>query len=323
MTGRNVIPPPHERGAALLTVLLLVAVMAVIAAVMLERLNLATRLTANGQAAAEARLIALGSEQLVANRIGAIVRQDQDRTVDTQGQLGREQTLPLPRGRMALRIEDAGNCFNLNSVVKGEPGSYTIRVEGHTQLRSLMRLLDVPEGEAIVISDAVVDWIDSDDISMPNGAEDAYYKALSPRYRTSAELIAEPSELRAMKGMTPAIYERLRGWVCALPVNDLSPININTLRPDQARLVSMIVPETLNPDRVRALLAQRPANGFPDASIFNTAGPDGANQLASQSRWFSANMAITVGDVTVYEAMTIDVSSDRVRIVHRSWGEQL
>ena len=41
---------PEERGAALLTVLLLVAVMAVVAATALERVALATRMTGNGGA---------------------------------------------------------------------------------------------------------------------------------------------------------------------------------------------------------------------------------------------------------------------------------
>ena len=43
--------PAHERGAALLTVLLLVAVMAVIAATALDRLTLATRIAGSAATA--------------------------------------------------------------------------------------------------------------------------------------------------------------------------------------------------------------------------------------------------------------------------------
>ena len=47
------------RGAALLSVLVLVALMSIIATLMLDRLNLATRLASNSQAMAQAQLYAL------------------------------------------------------------------------------------------------------------------------------------------------------------------------------------------------------------------------------------------------------------------------
>ena len=56
------IPPQSERGAALLTVLLLVAVMAVITATALDRLRLSTRLAVNGAAMAQARAYSLAAE---------------------------------------------------------------------------------------------------------------------------------------------------------------------------------------------------------------------------------------------------------------------
>ena len=113
-----------ERGAALLSVLLLVAVMAVIAAVMLERLSLATRLAANSQAMIQARLYALSAEAVAATRIKALVALSPERTIDPRGLLGRDFVLPLAAGSVTIRIEDAGNCFNLNSLVEGEEGSY-------------------------------------------------------------------------------------------------------------------------------------------------------------------------------------------------------
>jgi general secretion pathway protein K len=53
---------PGERGAALLTVLMLVSVMAVLSASALERLRLATRIAANAGAIDQARAYALAAE---------------------------------------------------------------------------------------------------------------------------------------------------------------------------------------------------------------------------------------------------------------------
>ena len=47
--------------------------MAVIAAIMLERLNLATRLAANSQAMTQARFYALSAESIATSRIKALV----------------------------------------------------------------------------------------------------------------------------------------------------------------------------------------------------------------------------------------------------------
>ena len=50
------VPRPSERGAALLSVLLMVAVLAVIAATTLDRLSLSSKLSGNGNALAQARM---------------------------------------------------------------------------------------------------------------------------------------------------------------------------------------------------------------------------------------------------------------------------
>ena len=323
---------PRERGAALLSVLLLVAVMAVIAAVMLDRLNLAVRLAGNGQAMTQARLYATSAETLAMARIKALVDQSQDRTVDRDGLLGREFPLPLARGTVMMRVDDAGNCFNLNSLVEADAqGSLTLRVIGLNQLRALMAGLAIPEAEAAIASDAIADWIDSDSVPAPNGAEDETYQGSAVPYRTPGRLIGDVSEIRAVRGMTAQYYERLRPWLCALPAAELSPINVNTLRPDQALLLTMLSPKNIPLERARALLARRPALGWAraDDALLGAGGEPGAgaggvplNQLQVRSRWFSVTQVVTVDSAVVEEQALIDVGSNPPRVAFRSWGDR-
>lgn len=323
---------PRERGAALLSVLLLVAVMAVIAAVMLDRLNLAVRLAGNGQAMTQARLYATSAETLAMARIKALVDQSQDRTVDRGGLLGREFPLPLARGTVVMRVEDAGNCFNLNSLVEADAqGSLKLRVIGLNQLRALMAGLAIPEAEAAIASDAIADWIDSDSVPAPNGAEDETYQGSAVHYRTPGRLIGDVSEIRAVRGMTAQYYERLRPWLCALPAAELSPINVNTLRPDQGLLLTMLSPKNIPVERARALLARRPALGWgrADDALLGAGGEAGAgaggvplNQLQVRSRWFSVTQVVTVDSAVVEEQALIDVGSNPPRVAFRSWGDR-
>jgi len=316
--------PPRERGAALLSVLLLVAVMAVIAAVMLDRLNLAMRLAGNAQAMTQARLYAASAETLAAARLKALVAADPARTVDPGGLLGRDFPLPLERGQATVRIEDAGNCFNLNSLVQGQEGFYSLRPAALAQLRALMASLQVDQGAAVRISDGIADWIDSDAVPAPNGAEDAWYSALPVPYRTSGRLIGDVSEIRAVKDLTPTIYTRLRPWLCALPEAQLSPIDINTLRPEQARLVTMLAPSGLSLDRVRGLIAQRPAAGYASAADFERmAGPAmPSGQLKVASRWFLLDLTIRVESIVLEEQALVDVGVTPARTAFRSWGDR-
>lgn len=320
---------PRERGAALLSVLLLVAVMAVIAALMLDRLNLAARLAANGQAMTQARLYATSAETLAMARIKSLVETSQERTVDRTGLLGRDFPLPMARGVVTIRVDDAGNCFNLNSLVEADAqGTLRLRLVGLNQMRSLMKGLAIPEAEAAIISDSVADWIDTDSTPAPNGAEDDSYQGRPVPYRTAGRLIGDVSEIRAVRGMTPQFYERLRPWLCALPGADLSPINVNTLRPDQALLLTMIAPTAIPLDRARGLLAARPALGWASADdALRGMGGEGAggvplNQLQVRSRWFALTQSVTIDSITLDEQALIDVGNDPPRVAFRTWGDR-
>lgn len=314
-----------------MSVLLLVAVMAVIAAVMLERLNLATRLASNAQAMTQARFTATSAETLALARLKALVDADATRTVDRVGMLGRDIPMPLGRGGVRARIDDAGNCFNVNSLVQqGADGTLTLRMAALAQMRALMGGLAVGAADAAIISDGVADWIDSDDRPAPNGAEDDTYRALAIPYRTAGHLVGDVSELRAIRGMTPVIYARLRPWLCALPAAEMSPINVNTLRPDQARLLAMLGPQAIPLDRARAVLAARPANGF--ASVSDAMRPFGGNagtvgtvplgQLQIKSRWFLLTQTVTVDSIVLEEQALLDVGISPPRVVFRSWGDR-
>ncbi len=227
-----------------------------------------------------------------------------------------------------MRVDDAGNCFNLNSLVEAEAqGALKLRVVGLNQLRALMAGLAIPEAEAAVASDAIADWIDSDNVPAPNGAEDETYQGTTIPYRTAGRMIGDVSEIRAVRGMTPQFYERLRPWLCALPGADLSPININTLRPDQALLLTMLSPKTIPIERSRALLARRPALGWASAddALSSAGGETGGvplNQLQVRSRWFAVTQVVTVDSAVVEEQALIDVGSNPPRVVFRSWGDR-
>lgn len=320
----------RERGAALLTVLLLVAVMAVVSAAALERLTLATRLSSNAGAMEQAHAYADSAGLLVARRLGDLVNAQSGKLTLQGGWLGTPQSLPVPSGTATVTLYDGGNCFNLNSLVAGQSEDILKqRPVAITQFATLMQLLGVRGGQAQQIAVATADWIDSDSVPAQGGAEDEIYMRMKPAYRTANRMMADASELRAVAGVTPAIYNLLRPWICALPVTDLSPLNVNTLLPQQAPLFAMLVPGQISADMARGFLAQRPENGYGSTVEFWKAPalrgltPPAlvAQQVRLTTRWFRAEMNVDLGGTRMKQWALYDTETQPAKLVRRSWGE--
>ncbi len=317
----------QDRGAALLSVLLLVAVMAVIAATALDRLTLATRIAGATASMDQARAFALAGEALVLRRAADIA---QSRRADW---LERAYPLPIPGGRATGRLDDATNCFNLNALVaETAPGRYIQRPSAVRQFAALARLSGIADGEAAAIAAAAADWIDSDAAEGPLGAEDAAYRSRTPAMLPANTLMADSRELAQVRGVTPAHFQRLARWICALPVADPVRVNINSLRDGEALLVAALWAERLSVGQVRAALAARPADGYGSAARFwqsaamqgLTPPDDVAEQLVTTPRWLLLKSQVELGDIVLDGQSLIDVRRDAgataPAIVGRQWS---
>jgi general secretion pathway protein K len=323
---------PSERGIALLSVLLLVAVMAIVTTLILDRVNLAVRLAANADAADRARFAALGAEQFAAREIKRQLDRSPARTVNVGGWIGQPNILPVDDGSGAIvtaTVHDGGNCFNLNSVVEGKPGDLAARPVGIGQFAGLMQALGIGSDEARGLADALADWIDTDQSALPAGAEDQFYLQLDQPYRTAGQLLSDKGEIQALRGMTPQIYARLEPWICTLPDAVLSPINVNTLLPEQAPLIMMLAPGKIPLDRARGLIAQRPALGYARIADFwrplalqsQTFGPEIESQPQIVTRWFELDLVIQQGESRWRQTSLLDAQLTPARIISRRIGE--
>lgn len=324
-------PPDGERGAALLTVLILVAVIAVMAATALEKLRLSTRLGGNAVAIEQARGFAYAAEALAVIRIGDLLERSQGKVSLLGGWSDRPFALPLGEmaggGSAVARVTDGGNCFNLNGlaqVVPGQPGVLIGNAIEVAHFAKLMRLIGIPDQVAQQVAGATADWIDSDQNPQGSGGEDALYLARDPPYRTGGALMADVSEMRMVAGVTPELYATLRPWICALPEARPTMVNINTLAPEQAPLVAMAQVDTISPGSIAQALLRRPPQGYADASAFwsQMVGVGGAGGVATTSRWFALRIDVTLGGVRVEERALVDATRMPPRLVARTWGEE-
>ncbi|HEX8486288.1 type II secretion system minor pseudopilin GspK [Sphingomonas sp.] len=321
----------REQGAALLTVLLLVAIVAVIAATALEKLRLSTRIAGNAGITEQLRSYAQAAEALALARVGALAGTGATRTTLAGGWSDRPFTLPLPGGGTAsVRVVDGANCFNLNGLVNAlAPGVYQSAPAQRLIFARLMRLTGTPPQVADQVAGSAADWIDTDGEQQGGGAEDATYLSRDPSYRTAGTLMGDPSELRALNGMTPEVYAAVRPWVCTLPSATPAPINVNTLLPEQAPLIAMLLPDTLPVETARRALLSRPAQGYANTAAFWTQSAlssltsgEAAGQTAVKTAWFALTIDVRLGTSTLEEHALIDATRLPARLATRQWGER-
>ena len=212
----------RQRGIALITAVLITALIAIIAVTMASEQQLDIRRTGNILDRAQAWQFALGMETIA--RLALRKDAENNKTDHRMEEWNKPVQFPAPDGAegdmIGGRIEDLQGRFNLNNLVD-EKGNIDARQL--QQFKRLLTQLDLAPG----LAERVADWIDAG--STPHGldgAEDDEYTRLDPSYRTGNTYLVSPSELLLM--MTKEEFQKLAGFVAALPGGKKTKINVNT-----------------------------------------------------------------------------------------------
>ncbi len=232
----------RQRGIALITVILIVALATTVASFVAWRQQVWTRQVENLRDASQGEAVVRAGIDWA----GAILSEDRRKNaVDHLGEPWAQQVaLPVERGRVAGGISDQQARFNLNNLVRNSQAS-------GADIAVFQRLLDELELPATLV-DAVVDWIDSNSVPHgADGAEDAYYLARPTPYYPANRPLVDLAELSLVRGYDQAVIDRLSPYVCVLPVP--TPVNVNTAGPE---VLAAVIPG-LTLDDARHLVEER------------------------------------------------------------------
>lgn len=259
-----------ERGAALVTVLMIVAVMSAVALGLSQAVLASTERARALDAQAQLRLYAASAEEVAQSQLTTLTLQTGGRLSDDLPSFGEPQIFPVEGGSVTVRVRDLTNCFNINARMPKTDRETEREATGET-LPLILEGAGLAQGDAANLAASLADWIDEDRISRPGGAEDAYYLGLSPSYRTSSQPLANLSELNAIRGFDQVMPADLRPILCALPEHtaDASPpLNLNTLKPEHAKRLKWALSGALEDSEARGLILSRPLGGWPDIETF-------------------------------------------------------
>lgn len=300
----------RQSGVALITAMLVVALVGILASAVLDEQLLTFRRSENLAASEQAYRYARGLEDWAA-KILHEDRQESDLDAASENWASQLPVLPVEGGRLTGRLRALDGRINLNDLVTPAGAERPERVE---RLRRLLQALELDPR----IADAVLDWLDQDIRTRDGGAEDLRYMGGTPAYRAANRDFAHRSELRFVAGVGADAYRRLEPHVVALPRGASLNINLATVpvfRSLHERIDSQLAER----------LAERAEEGFQSVDELsevpalrevplNTAG------LAVRSRYFQAHGIVEMARTAYHFYSLIERAGADFRVLRRSIG---
>jgi general secretion pathway protein K len=196
-----------------------------------------------------------------------------------------------------------------------ESAKIDINAAPDTLLKGLLEQLAGTDPQTTAkIVDAILDWRDPDDVTRPNGAEEAAYRQAGLPQKPSNAPFETVSELARVMGVTPAIYARIAD---SLTVHSRQPgINAQTASRDVLLALPNATPAAVDAymtQRMDARAAKLPVPPFAPASGF------GAGAVPV---WRITALAMTSDGVTFAREAVVRPSGDARRpLLTLSWQD--
>ena len=212
---------PHRKqgGVALITVLLITAILVGLTTQILSSHHLLINQHQNTFEGEQALQYVLGAEELARQALydDAV---NSGPGVDHLEELWMQPVAPFDLdgiGIMQAYIIDINRCFNVNTLAD-DPSQVNYK-----RLQRLLGTLQLP----LSLADLVRDWVDPDLTPSGLGAEDSVYQLKDPAYLAANQPMLDLSELNLLADVDSAHVQLLAQHVCLLPETQ-SKINVNT-----------------------------------------------------------------------------------------------
>ncbi|MBI5644331.1 MAG: type II secretion system minor pseudopilin GspK [Deltaproteobacteria bacterium] len=276
-----------EGGLALITTLLITAILVTIVSEFAYRVYVSTARAGNIRDSARAALLAEDGVTLGKSGLEKLLKKRPYLTMDESG-LTFSQTISDDMG-VAIKIEDERSKASLR-VVYTATGLSNDNVEG-IYIR-LLKALNLDER----LKDTLADWIDDDGDPRHYGAETPDYQSLKTPYKPRNNNPESLEELLMIKGYTKEAFRIISPFVS--PYNTDGLININTA----PKPVLMALSEDMTEELAKRIMAYRKETPFRSKSEimkvrgFETAGYSIQDKITVESQIYRITVKAKAGD---------------------------
>lgn len=286
-----------QRGVALLTILVMVALATILAATIAKRQTNTAENTGYLMRQDQSLLYAKSAEAFFSELL--IQDSDNGSSIDHLQENWAKPMPPFPveDGSVSGKLLDESGKFNLNNLVKADGNQ--VDDSARRWFEKLLQRVGLPAE----LSQAVIDWQDTnDEVTGAMGAESSYYQGLDPAYLTPNTKFHSIEELKLVRGFEGKNYDLIKPYVTALP--EQTKVNMNTA---PALLLASIDPKV----DVKAIEQQLKVketelthfNNVDDlwklsafSGIDEQSKTDAASLLDSKSRYFTAQIEVVLSE---------------------------
>jgi general secretion pathway protein K len=307
----------RQRGIALITAILLVALATIMAATIgYENAMTARRGTATF-AFEQSLEVSKAAEAIAAYALRATKQQNHATTFPAQKWSTPYGPVDLVPGvTLEAWLVDTQGRFNLNNLVNADG---TTNEDAVLVFANLLTILGLEPKWAPMMAD----WIDADTVpNNPDGAEDSVYLSQMPPYRAANMQVTSASEILALPGFGRDRYLKIAPFITALPQGTL----INLCSAPLELLNALGPTGTTNFSDAETLAKQRAEDCFPTQNDFNNLFTDAtARQKADAmvtfiSNYFTLTSIVTIGSTQFALYSLLHQEGDlRVRPIQRSF----
>ncbi len=286
---------PRQSGFALMTVLLIVALVSIIASQLLYQQALNTQRSANMLHMAQSSSVVWGLENFI--KQGLLLDAKNTQIDDYSEQWAQPLVeVDFEEGKINARLIDLQGLINLNNLQSGDA---EVKQSWQKLLRRYLNLQQMDPALEVKITD----WVDDDKETLPGGAESDYYLLKTPSYRAADQKMVLLQELGLLGDFNMVTIQRLGKHLTALPTE--TQINVNTA----PVLVLMSLADWITPTVAESWLNARQASpaqntkgfreymktatGFEQSEI-NESLPD--SLITTKSNYFYLQGQVTYGD---------------------------
>ncbi len=324
----------RQSGLAIITVLLIVALMITLIGLLAEQQHLLIRRVSNQNISELGYQYAAGVDAWASR----VLHDDPDPAVDYWGEdwarfgdppeiksedeyesfsldpNSEEEKEPLPtiefeNVELAFKIEDLQSRFNLNNLANENPAFKKGQEQIFINLLGLLGVGEFDDRKHLYYT--LLDWLDKDKGKTGTGIESDTYRINKVPYYASDQKLTSLGELRFIDGFTEEVIAKLKPYVVVLPIEN-SKININTTTPEV--LASISSQTVVDTSEVDAFLSQRLDDAFQgflatrgaETAIIGVSGnasPAVPDMLQTNSNYFAITTRVSLGD-SVYCTIT-------------------
>lgn len=238
-----------QKGIALITILVMVALATILAATIAQRQKFTAENTAYLMRQNQSLWYAKSAETFFSELLVEDAENAGDVDYLLENWAKPMPAFPVEDGYVTGQLYDESGKFNLNSLVDD---SGQVNVAAKEWFERLLTNV----GLNAQLSEAVIDWQDADNETLgPMGAEESYYRGLRNAYLPANSKFHAVEELKMVRGFEGEKYLQIAPYVSAIAVQN-AKVNINTA----PAIVLASLAESLDVKTVEAVLEQRQQN---------------------------------------------------------------